>query len=371
MTATAAGGVGIAAAAQTGFASGRQPIDRMLLEPASDVLERAGDIEIDCVLVSTNDSARYLAAILSELCGVAPKISTTVESMCSSGGAALMAAYSYVMSGLARTVLVAGAENVESPGSILDWDLSRGQFQSPIYWGSILTKSYMRRYGVSREDLAAVPAKNISQARDHPHALYGSACSVPDVLGSPQVTEDLNLLDCSRLCSGSAAVLVADYATCRSITDAPVRITGLSQHTASAGFGAGGTYHAIASARRAAEEAYAMAGVEPDAIDVAEVHDAFSVCEPMILESMGMAPPGRGAEMCAQLYQTGSRRVNPRGGILGAGHPLGATGLAQASEIFSQLRGDAGRRQVEGARAGAIHGMSAAGTGSVVVVMES
>jgi acetyl-CoA C-acetyltransferase len=114
-----------------------------------------------------------------------------------------------------------------------------------------------------------------------------------------------------------------------------------------------------------------MAGITAGMIDVAEVHDAFSVCEPMVLESLGMAPPGRGATLSGELYGTGSRRVNPRGGILGAGHPLGATGLAQAAEVFAQLRGEAGRRQVENAHTGVTQGMSAAGTGSVVVVMES
>lgn len=352
------------------FAAKKRSIPEMLLEPAADILRRA-DIAIDCVLVSTNDEARYLGAVLSELCGVAPRISCTVESMCSSGGAAMLTAYSYVRSGMAKTVLVAGAENPDSPGGVLDWDVSRGQFQSPIYWGSILTKSYMRKYGVTREDLAAVPAKNISQAQDHPGSLCDSACTIPGVLDSPAVTEDLNMLDCSRLCSGSAAVLVADLDTCRAVTDAPVRLAGISQYTASACFGAGGRYHMIYSVRKAAEAAYAMAGMTPDMVDVVEVHDAFSVCEPMALESLQMAPPGRGAALSGNLYGTGSRRVNPRGGILGAGHSLGATGLAQVAEVFCQLRGEAGRRQVEGARTGVVQGMSAAGTSSVVAVMES
>lgn len=365
------GDVGIAAAAQTIFTPQERSMPEMLLEPSVEVLRHAGDIPIDCVLVSTNDATRYLAAVLSELCGVAPRISCTVESMCSSGGSALVSAYSYVRSGLAKVVLVAGAENPHSPGSVLEWDVSRGQFQSPIYWGSILTKSYMRRYGVSREELAAVPAKNRSQARDHPQSLSNSTCTVSDVLDSPSITEDLNLLDCSQLCSGSAAVLVADAPTCHRITEDPVWIRGLSQHTTSAGFGSFSAYHQIYSAKMAAEEACTMANITPVMIDVAEVHDAFSVCEPMVLESIGMAPPGKGAALSAQLYETGSRRVNPRGGILGAGHPLGATGLAQATEVFTQLRGDAENRQVEDASIGIVQGMSAAGTGSVVVVMAS
>lgn len=357
--------------AQTKFTADRCPIDQMLLEPTADILQRIGDIPIDCVLVSTNDATRYLAAILSELCHITPKTSSTIESMCSSGGAALISACSYVMAGLAKTVLVAGAENPKSPGALLDWDITRGQFQSPIYWGSILTKAYMRRYGVTREDLASIPAKNISHARDNPHALHGSTCTIPDVLGSRYITEDLNLLDCSQLCAGSAAILIADHATASGITDIPVQVAGFSQYVESAGFGAGDTYHAIPSARMAAEEAYKMADIQPHDIDIVEVHDAFSVCEPMALEAMRIAPAGQGAALCAHLYQTGSRMVNPRGGILGSGHPLGATGLAQVAETFSQLRGEAGKRQVDNAHIGSIQGMAAAGTSSVVMVMKS
>lgn len=346
-------------------------MDDLLMGAARTALTDIDCGQVDGVLVSTNDTGRYLGAILAEMCGATPKISHTVESMCSSGGSAILAAYSYIKSGLAETVLVAGAERSSSPGNVLGWDASRGQFQNPIYWGSIMTKSYKRRYSVSQETLAAVPAKNRRMALDNPHALCGGSHTIPDVMESKEITADLRLLDCSRSCTGAAALLLASEEACRTITDNPVWIRGLAQHTLSASFGRCTEHHRIESTRAAADEAYRMAGISPDMVDVAEVHDAFSVCEPMVLESLGMAGPGKGAQMSRDLYHTGSRRVNPRGGILGSGHPLGATGVAQAVEIVRQIRGDAGVRQVDGAGTGLTHGMSAAGTTSVVTVMQS
>ena len=363
--------MGIAAVGQTSFTKEERPITDLLLEAALAALEGVDRKQVDCVLVSTNDSARYLGAILSELLGVRSQISHTVESMCGSGGISIVSAYSYIKSGLAETALVVGAERPESPGAVLAWDVTRGQFQDPIYWGSILTRSYKRRYSVSPELLASVPAKNRRMALDNPYALCGREHTILDIVESREITADLRLLDCSRACSGSAAVVLASAERCRSITDRPVWVTGLSQDTSSASFGGYSEHHSIESSRRAAAGAYRMAGIDPSMIDVAEVHDAFSVCEPMALESLGIAGPGEGARLSHDLHETGSRRVNPRGGLLGAGHPLGATGMAQAAEIVLQLRGEAGRRQVEGANTGLTHGMSAAGTSSVVVVMQS
>lgn len=363
--------MGIAAVGQTPFTKEDRPIADLLLGAALAALEGVDRGQIDCVLVSTNDSARYLGAILSELLGVRTQISHTVESMCGSGGSSIVSAYSYIKSSLAETALVVGAERPENPGAVLTWDLTRGQFQNPIYWGSILTRSYKRRYSVSPELLASVPAKNRRMALDNPYALCGGEHTILDIVESREITADLRLLDCSRACSGSAAVLLASEDRCRSITDRPVWVTGLSQDASSASFGRYSEYHSIESSRRAAAGAYRMAGIGPKMIDVAEVHDAFSVCEPMALESLGMARPGEGAQMCHDLHETGSRRINPRGGLLGAGHPLGATGVAQAAEIALQLRGEAGTRQVDGAGTGLTHGMSAAGTSSVVLVMQS
>ncbi|NDF29625.1 MAG: thiolase family protein, partial [Nitrososphaeria archaeon] len=114
-----------------------------------------------------------------------------------------------------------------------------------------------------------------------------------------------------------------------------------------------------------------MARIRPNNIDVAEIHDAFSVCELMILEDLGIVPKGKAAKLVPELYNTNNKKINPRGGLMGAGHPLGATGVAQIAEITSQLQGLSQKRQVENAKIGLVQNMSAAATSSTVLVLKN
>lgn len=345
--------------------------EHMLLEACRKALKGIDRSVIDGVLVSTNDTARYLGPIVSDITGIRTSISHTVESMCSSGGSALASAYAYVRAGIARAVLVAGVEQPNSPGNVLKWDVTRGQFQNPIYWASIITGAYKRRYNVKEHQLAAVSAKNKCAAKDTPEAASSGDFSIKDVLASKKITSQLRLLECSRPCAGSAALVVASAEICNTVGEKPVWISGVGQDSGPVGFGALNKYHRLESVERAAQRAYEVSCTKPADIDVAEIHDAFAVCEPMVLEALSFTPLGTGAKLSGSLYKQGSRRINPRGGLLGCGHPLGATGLYQAIEIFRQLRGEAGTRQVPDARVGLTQGMSAAAASSTVLVMES
>jgi len=163
--------------------------------------------DIDVVLVSTNDNTKYLSAILSELTGISPKIAHTVENLCSSGTNSIVSAYSYIVSGLADIALVVGADRYDCPGQILKWDVSRGEFRHPVFWASVFTKAHKREFKTTQEDLAAVSAKNHTNAKFNPHAYSNKTYSIDDVLQSKFVTDDLHLLDCSRPCSGASAVI--------------------------------------------------------------------------------------------------------------------------------------------------------------------
>ena len=123
------------------------------------------------------------------------------------------------------------------------------------------------------------------------------------------------------------------------------------------------------SSFNAAQKATSMAGISSSDVDVAEVHDAFAICEPMALEALKIADKGQGAKFSQELYETHNRMINPRGGLIGSGHPLGATGVAQIAEIASQITGCGGSKQVKGAKIGMVHNMSAACTSSTVLVM--
>ena len=327
--------------------------------------------DVDVVLTSTNDNEKYLSSIVSEISGITPKISHSVESLCNSGANCAISAFSYIASGLADLALVVGAERFDSPGLVLQWDQSRGQYKHPIYWSSMFTKSHVRKYGTTKEDLAIVSAKNHKNALDNPYAYFEERYSVDEIMNSKNLTEDIRLLDCSLPCSGSAAILLASEEFAKKLTDVPIRMTGIGQQTISAGFTKNKELTSMKSTIDAGSMAYEMAKKEPDDIDVAEVHDAFSICEIIEVEDLGFAKKGKGNEFVRTLYDTQDRRINPRGGLIGSGHPLGATGIAQIVEIGQQLQGKAGKRQVPQAKVGLVQNMSAAATSSSVLILQS
>lgn len=365
--------VGIGAYGITPFTKDDKKIESTLFESAKVLLENNTKIQkndIDAVLVSTNNNSKYLSPVLSELMGIQPKIAHSIENLCNSGTNSIVSAYSYIASGLADMVLVSGAERYDSPGQILEWDNSRGEFKHPIFWASIFTSSYKRKYSITDEQLALVSVKNHNQAQNNPNALSKKTYSVKDVIDSKKITDDLRLLDCSRPCTGSASIILASEDMMKKITDQPVWITGIGQKTISAGFTKNESFNTMDSTKIASQAALEMSGKKIQDIDVLETHDAFSVCEPMALEAMGFSKTGKGTDLVKELYETKNYKVNPRGGLIGSGHPLGATGIAQTIEITQQLQSSAEDRQVENAGVGLVHNMSAAATSSTVLVLE-
>ncbi len=365
--------VGIASYGITKFSKDDSKIESILLKSAKQLFDNSPNLgrnDVDAVLVSTNNNSKYLSAILSEMSGIEPKIAHSVESLCNSGTNAIVSAYSYIASGLADVVLVSGAERYDSPGQILEWDNSRGEFKHPIFWASIFTKSYKREFSITDEDLAIVPVKNHKQSQNNPNALSEKTYSIKDVINSKKLTDDLRLLDCSRPCTGGASILLASENICRKFTDTPIWITGIGQKTISAGFTKNMTFSSMESTSIAASTAFKMSNHNVKDIDVAEVHDAFSVCEPMALESLGFTDKGKGIDMIKEFHTTNNLKINPRGGLIGSGHPLGATGIAQTIEITQQLQSCANKRQVDNASVGLVHNMSAAATSSTVLVLE-
>ena len=365
--------VGIAAYGTTPFTKEDQKIESTLLKSTKNLFEKNPEIDkkdIDAVLVSTNNNSKYLSPILSEMVGIQPKIAHSIESLCNSGTNSIVSAYSYIASGLADMVLVSGAERYDSPGQILEWDNSRGEFKHPIFWASIFSKSYKRKYLISEEQLALVSVKNHKQAKENPNALSNKTYSIQDVMNSKKLTEDLRLLDCSRPCTGSATILLASEEIVKKNTDTPVWVSGIGQKTTSAGFTKNLSLSSMESTKLAGQAALKMSKHDIKDINVAEIHDAFSVCEPMALESLGFSDFGEGINIIKELHETNNFKINPRGGLIGTGHPLGATGISQTIEIVQQLQRHADNRQVDNVNVGLVHNMSAAATSSTVLVLE-
>jgi acetyl-CoA C-acetyltransferase len=366
--------VGIASYGITKFSREDAKIESVLLKATKNLFENCSNLtqkDIDAVLVSTNNNSKYLSPILAEMTGIEPKIAHSVESLCNSGTNAIISAYSYIASGLADVVLVAGAERYDSPGQILQWDNSRGEFKHPIFWASIFTKSYKKTFSVKEEDLALVSVKNHRQAQKNPYAFSDKIYTLNDVLNSKKLTNEIRLLDCSRPCTGGASIILASENKIKEFSDKPIWITGIGQKTMSAGFTKTITFSSMESSAFAAQSALKMSKHQPNEIDVLEIHDAFSVCEPMSLESIGITEKGKGIDLVKDMISTNNSKINPRGGLIGCGHPLGATGIAQTIEIFQQLQSKAESRQIDNPKVGLIHNMSAASTSSTVLVLEN
>jgi acetyl-CoA C-acetyltransferase len=365
--------VAIVGTGQTKFSKDERDVEKLLFESASNCIQSVNNYDsndIDGVLVSTNNNSKYLGAILSETLGIRPKISHSIEHLCSSGTNAIISAYAYISSGLSDMVLVSGVESATNPGQVLEWDRSRGNLEHPIYWGSMLTKSHKRKFQTTEEELAIVSAKNHKHAMDNPFAYSNEPRTISEVMNSKQITDDLRILDCSRSCSGSSSILLASEEKAKIFSDQPIEITGIGQKTTSASF-TKNILGEIKSTRIAADLAYKMAKIEAKQIDVAEVHDAFSVCELMAISELGLTSNEKSGEFVRDLFNTENRMINPRGGLIGAGHPLGATGISQTIEITNQLQGKSDKRQISNAKIGLIHNMSAAGTSSSIMVLKN
>tara|TARA_B110000014_G_C20108522_1_gene583421 strand:- start:715 stop:1821 length:1107 start_codon:yes stop_codon:yes gene_type:complete len=365
--------VGIAGYGSTQFSKNEIAIEELLVESAKQVFETTPNLSqnlINGVIVSTNDNSKYLGAILSERIGVKPKISHTIEHLCSSGTNAVISAFSYIASGLADIILVTGGDVIGNPGQVLEWDKSRGEFNNPIYWGSLFTKAHKRKFSTTEEELAIVSAKNHKQAMDNPNSYSHKPYTISQIMNSKIITDDLRILDCSYPCSGSSSVLLASEDVIKKFTDTPIWISGIGQKTNSASF-AKNDLTTLSSTISASKDAYAMSNTIPDDIDVAEIHDAFSVCELMAVKDLSLTEKTTATEFIRNLFNTEDRKINPRGGLIGAGHPLGATGISQIIEITEQLQNRAKKRQISDAKKGLVHNMSAAATSSTVLILES
>ena len=306
-----------------------------------------------------------------------------VESACASGGLALRAGFAEVASGLADVVLVTGVEKMTDVdgadatyalGTAADqeWEGFHGITFPGLY--AMLARIHMQQYGTTREQLAKVAVKNHANGLLNSHAQYHLKVSVDDVLSSTMVADPLRLLDCSPITDGAAALVITTVERARELGgDRPlVKITGSGLATDSMALASRGDLAELRAVRLAGERAYAMAGRSPREVHLAEVHDCFTIAEILAIEALGFFERGAGGQaMDRNLTSLGGKiPVNPSGGLKAKGHPVGATGVAQVVEVVTQLRGEAGQRQVEGARVGLAQNMGGSGGSSVVHILE-
>jgi acetyl-CoA acetyltransferase len=287
-------------------------------------------------------------------CGIHEIPIVNVENACAGGSTALREAWLSVGSGLYDFGLALGVEKlyvgdtartVKAIATSTDIALlGQNGFQFTASY-AVKAKRYMERTGARIEDIARVVVKNRANAAQNPYAQYRKEVSVEEVLSSRLICDPLRLFMCSSIADGAAAVIVGSEEAARRLNLPPrVRIAASSLVSGAYSPNAG---NAIV---RAASDAYRLSGFSPDDVEVAEVHDASANAEFEHLEDLGFCPEGQGAEWIrtGRCDLHGTLPVNPSGGLIGRGHPVAATGLAQLSEIFWQITGRAGPRQVPG-----------------------
>lgn len=282
-----------------------------------------------------------------------------VENACSSGSTALHLAVAAVAAGQYELVLVVGADKLSHSSGTLprhadDYEGTMGLSPPALY--AMRAGRYMHDHQVSADDLALVTVKNRRHAVHNEHALFRSEVSVEDVAHSRPVASPLTLLHCCARSDGAAAVIVASPAAAGRFGRKPVRI--LASYLCSGRYMPG--YRDMTRpeiSERGAVQAYEIAGLGPQDIDLAEVHDAFSIAEVLYYEALGLCERGAGVDFLrrGETAIGGRIPVNPSGGLMAKGHPPGATGIAQVVESVIQIRGEAGARQIDKARIGLTH----------------
>ncbi|MGI0005497.1 MAG: thiolase family protein [Nitrososphaera sp.] len=356
--------VAIASTATSRFTkASEKPIFELACDPCIEIVRDFGK-GIDAVMLSTCATEQYSSTIVSEMLGLRPKVSQRVDNLCNSGTNAIASAYAMISAGLCDSALVVGAEKAASEGNRLTWDLTRGAFNFPVHWAAMFAKAHMRRYGTTEEQMAQVSVNNHKNAAKNPDALFQKPVSVRDVMESKKIADPIKLLDCSAPCDGASAVLLLGEEKAKK-TENPVWISGIGQQTNGASFANTADLTKLDTARRAADEAYKMAGIKPADVNIAELHDAFTILEILAYEDLGFAEKGKGGRFVSHR----DIAINTRGGILGCGHPVGATGVSQTAEIALQLAGRAGRRQVKNCTTGLVHNLAAAGSSATVMVL--
>ena len=321
----------------------------------------------------------HVGALIADYSGLTANNvpSTRVEAACASGGLALRSGVIAVASGYHDVVISAGIEKMTDIGAEKamdalaaaadrEWEAAVGATFPGLY--AMMARAHMHEFGTTREQLAQVAVKNHYNGSMNPRAQFRNRITIETVVNSPLVADPLRLFDCSPITDGAAAVVLVPAARAKEFTDTPIYIKAAAQASDSISLHDRRSLTSIDATTVAADRAFKMTKLQRSKIDVAEVHDCFTIAEIMAIEDLGFFEKGAGgpATIAGETAIGGKIPINTSGGLKACGHPVGATGVKQAVEIVEQLRGDAGKRQVDGAEVGLTHNVG--GTGGTVVV---
>ncbi|WP_292467845.1 thiolase domain-containing protein [Methanolobus sp.] len=344
--------------------------------------------KIDAMFVGNMSGGQFveqehIGALIADYSGLAKDIhvpSTRVEAACASGGLALRQGIYSVASGMDDIVIAAGAEKMTDVPSAKassalaaaadrEWEGIMGATFPGLY--AMIAKMHMHKYGTTSEQLAEVAVKNHFNGQHNPIAQYKSQITVESVLKSIMVADPLHIFDCSPITDGASAVVLAPADVAHEYTDTPIYIKATAQASDTIALHDRRDITTLDASVVAGRRAYEMAKMGPKDIQLVEVHDCFTIAEICAIEDLGFAKKGEGG-IVTQNGETaigGRIPVNTSGGLKSCGHPVGATGVKQAIEIVEQLRGEAGKRQVDGAEIGMTHNVGGSGATAVVHIL--
>ena len=366
----------------------------LIAESATAAIADAG-VSLDLVEAAWLGTAEPLTAGLvgdsgaavAQAIDFAPRPVTRVSNFCTSGMEAVRAAAMAIAAGEHDVVMAIGAEkmrDVTPRGSLVAKTaeqthptLAKGRTAPGQF--ALLANRYMHEYGATMEDLARVAVKNHGNANRNPKAHFHHDLSVADVLNAPRVAEPLGLYDCTPTTDGGATVIMASREWAESNARRYALIEGMGLAVTggyySNFFDGKSDYLGFESTRAAAAKAYEQAGITNprEELDVLECHDCFTITEIVNTEDLGIAEPGGGVALLRSGATSfgGDIPVNLSGGLQACGHPVGATGVRMIAEIFNQVTGEAGDRQVEGAKRGLAHTLGGPGVIASVIVLGS
>jgi acetyl-CoA C-acetyltransferase len=336
-------------------------ISELAYEAVRPALEDAGiaakDVEIAAV-GSVGAGAWYEellpAVVVSEYCGLTGAGLVRCEAACASGSAAFFTAYSVVASGQAEIAMALGVEKMREidTSTAMEWIGRAGYYfwefhnfglTFPAYY-ALYANAHMAKYGTTEEDLALVAVKSHKYASMNPIAHLQNRITVDDVLSSMVIASPLKLFDCSPITDGASSVIVASEEKARELrTDAPVWVAGIGYSSGTANLSKRQDFVSLDASVIASQRAYKAAGITPDQVDFAEVHDCFTIAEIMAYEDLGFCSRGEGVKLLreGQTEIGGRIPVNVDGGLKAKGHPIGATGCSMMYELTRQLREEA------------------------------
>lgn len=354
-----------------------QSIRDLALEAGTKAVADAniGGKEIDGMFIGSMSpglftNQEHIGALAADVVGLnVPSI--RVEGACASGGIALRQGLLAIKSGLHDIVMVGGVEKMtdiptEQAAVALagagdeEWEGYFGATFPALY--ALMARAHMTKYGTTEEQLAAVSVKNHGFAVHNKYAQYQFPITVEKVMNSSPIATPLKLLDCSPITDGGACVILARADLAKKYTDTPIYIRGSGQASDTLALHDRKSFTEVKAAQLASRQAYKMAGVTHKDIDVAEVHDCFTIAEIMAIEDLGFFEKGKGGPATEEglTNMGGDVVVNTSGGLKGCGHPVGATGIKQAIEMVLQLQGEAKGRNTN-AEIGLTHNVGGSG----------